>query len=330
MTEKTSVDIKKMGSGDVPEQYMDVLFQEFAYDPIRLSWAEDPVQMLYNRKTLETIWVSKREALNPFTRQPFHIKNVIPQTELRQEMCQYISKNRIGGLEVIPDYTKVLMVTEMKFLLKDFVSHYHRFSKIEEKNEEDWKVLWKKINLIRLYCQYSEQNKNSFLFINGYKYLFKVIDTHLCKSVSEWWSLCDDAKEVCRELARIVDIMGLRHSELETIPKNSVKPFVYILLKLANSNYLKIESMVLNIFCQMFYHGIDYAVENKEAFRPPVVFTALRLLARENCGNITDDDLDNGTAILQAAWMHRRDVLLYFQSYMDVVVKVVILCISHF
>jgi hypothetical protein len=92
----------KMASHGVPEEYLDVMFQEFAYDPIRLPYAEDPAQLLYNSRTLETIWVTKHEAVNPYT---FNIKNVIPQTELREEMHRYITKNRIPGLQVIPDYT---------------------------------------------------------------------------------------------------------------------------------------------------------------------------------------------------------------------------------
>jgi hypothetical protein len=37
----------KMASDGVPEEYLDVLFQEFAYDPIRLPYAEDPTHLLY-------------------------------------------------------------------------------------------------------------------------------------------------------------------------------------------------------------------------------------------------------------------------------------------
>lgn len=69
-----------MGSKDdsIPEEYVDILVQEFAYDPIRLCPTEDRVQVLYNRRTLETIWDTKYEAVNPFTRQPFDINNSIP------------------------------------------------------------------------------------------------------------------------------------------------------------------------------------------------------------------------------------------------------------
>jgi hypothetical protein len=167
----------KMASDGVPEEYLDVLFQEFAYDPIRLPHAEDPAQLLYNRRTLETIWVTKHEAVNPYTRQPFNIKNVIPQTELREEMHRYITKNRIPGLQVIPDYTKVLKESEMRCLLKDLVYHYRYISQKNEKKEEaDWKALWQKLNLIRLYCEYGESNRDSFSSIEGYEYLFMVVD----------------------------------------------------------------------------------------------------------------------------------------------------------
>jgi hypothetical protein len=135
---------------------------------------------------------------------------------------------------------------------------------------------------------------------------------------------------VCWELARIVDIIGLRHNDLETIPRNSVKPFVYILSNLADSDYLKIESMVLNIYCQMFYFGIGHAVDNKGTFRPCVILVALKLLGRDNTRDITDEDLDNGTSILQAAWMCKRDALLYFRDYVDVLVRAVTLSISRF
>ena len=320
-----------MTSANVPEEYMDVLLQEFAYDPIRLSHAEDPVQMLYNRRTLETIWVSTREAVNPYTRLPFDINNAIPQSELRQEMSQYISENRIQGLKVIPDYTKILTVTEMNYLLNDLVFHYHgSFSHITEKKEEDWTVLWQKLNLIRLYCQYREQNKNSFLFIKGYKYLFKVIDMHLFHSLWNCYHSSDDAKEVCRELVRIVDIIGLRQCQLETIPGNSLTPFVYILSNLADSSYSKIESLVLNIYSQIFYYGMSYALQNNECFHACVIADVLKLLGREDARDITNEDLDKGTAVLRAAWLCQRNALIDFDNYVDVVVDVVILCISRF
>ena len=64
--------MSKMGSVSVSvsEEYVDLLLQEFAYDPVRLQRTEDPAQILYNRKTLEIIWDAKHEALNPYTRHP--------------------------------------------------------------------------------------------------------------------------------------------------------------------------------------------------------------------------------------------------------------------
>ena len=73
-----------MESNGLPDEYVDQLVQEFAYDPIRLNVEEDSAQVLYDRKTLERIWDSRQDAVNPYTRQPFDINRVVPQAELRQ------------------------------------------------------------------------------------------------------------------------------------------------------------------------------------------------------------------------------------------------------
>jgi hypothetical protein len=128
----------------------------------------------------------------------------MPQTKLREEMHRYIAKNRIPGLRLILDYTKVLNESEMRCLLKDLMYLYRYISQKNEKNEEaDWKALWQKLNLIYLYCEYGESNRDSFSSIEGYKYLFMVVDTEL----QYYYSSSDEAKEVCREVAMIVDIV---------------------------------------------------------------------------------------------------------------------------
>jgi len=110
---------------NIPEVFVDIVVKEFAYDPIRLSSAEDPSQVLYNRRTLEKIWDTKQDAINSYTRQPFYIFNVIPQTELKQHMCEYILNNNNTtlslGLQVVADYTKILNQTKMKHLLDELV-----------------------------------------------------------------------------------------------------------------------------------------------------------------------------------------------------------------
>jgi hypothetical protein len=198
---------------NIPEEFVDIVVQEFAYDPIRLPSAEDPSQVLYNRRTLETIWDTKQDAINPYTRQPFYIFNVIPQTELKQQMCEYILNNSSItlslGLEVIADYTKILNQTEMKHLLDELVfagkqclrllnknsrRNRNRNRKPDDEELEHWKALWKKLNLVRLYCQYREENRQVFSSIKGYKYLFQVINLQILYSCRKFsGSSCDDA-----------------------------------------------------------------------------------------------------------------------------------------
>lgn len=137
---------------EFPEEYVDALFGEFAYDPIRLPLPEDRAQNVYNRRTLENIWDAKHdEAGDPFTRQPFDIRHAIPQSELRQQMQQYILHNtsstlRLQRLEVIPDYTRILSEREMKNLLNQLITDCQRLVNEHYINgngtlERYWKVL---------------------------------------------------------------------------------------------------------------------------------------------------------------------------------------------
>ena len=45
--------------------------------------------------------------------------------------------------------------------------------------------------------------------------MLQIVDDRLLNLCDEYYSLCDDTKEVCKELARIVDVIGFRESELE-------------------------------------------------------------------------------------------------------------------
>lgn len=157
----SEIDYLQMDSSidSIPEEFVDGLVAEFIYDPIRLPLTEDTAQILYNRRTLEKIWDSKQVAVNPYTRQPFDIRNAIPQTELKQQMRQYIVENNISDLEVIPaDYTEPLNSADMQHLLNELVIAGEQCliaskSGDDKEREASSKVLWQKLNLVRLYCQ---------------------------------------------------------------------------------------------------------------------------------------------------------------------------------
>jgi len=89
---------------------MDIISGEFAYYLVRLPIEQEPTQAFYNRKTLESIWETKHQAPNPYTRQWFEMKSVIPQTELRREMEHYIELHKIssnaGELDVNAKYAR--------------------------------------------------------------------------------------------------------------------------------------------------------------------------------------------------------------------------------
>jgi hypothetical protein len=119
----------------------------------------DPTQALYDRKTLERIWETKHETTNPYTRQWFDMKCSIPQTKLRREMEHYIELHKIpsdaGELDVIAEYTVILDEDKMKQHLKmscDYISER------SIRKEQYWVTTWKKINVLRLCCQFHDQN----------------------------------------------------------------------------------------------------------------------------------------------------------------------------
>ena len=81
--------------------------------------------------------------------------------------------------------------------------------------------------------------------------MFRVIDEPVLNLCREYYDYCDYAKDVCTEVARIVDIIGLKDNDLRTLPEKSVWAFDHILNDLADSEYLKIQSMVSRIYCRM-------------------------------------------------------------------------------
>jgi hypothetical protein len=97
------------------ERYMDIITADFAYDPVRLPIDQDRTQTIYNRNTLEKLWDTTNQPSSPFTREWFHIKSVIPQRDMREEMHkQYIKHHKISladGAEFdvieLSDYTKM-------------------------------------------------------------------------------------------------------------------------------------------------------------------------------------------------------------------------------
>ena len=258
---------KMSEESSIPEEFLDTLVNEFAYDPVRLSFSEDPAQVLYNRRTLEKICDTKHSAVNPYSRQPFDIKNSIPQIELSQQMRQYIENNRSLcqrlGFTVIPDYTKVLTETQMKDLLNNLAFNFERTKKIAHLKNESmhrdlqrcWNALWQGFNLLRLYSQYREENKQLFLSIRGYDYLFqKVITDSLCYLLREYSTIYDDAMHLWNELVKIADVIVLEYRRLLAAPPISVWGFMRILFSLGVDEYSKIRSSVLRIY----YQSMDY------------------------------------------------------------------------
>jgi len=285
-------------------------------------------------------WNMKHDAVNPYTHQPLDIKNAIPHSNLRLQMHQYILDNPTLSLtldlEVIPNYTKFLGNRDMKDLLNELVFNYRNLLdydspslNLDEAVKKYWKNLRQKLNLLRLYCQYSEENKETFLSIKGYENLFQVVNEPLHSLFLEHYPSCEYAMEVCIEIAKIVDVISLRGRDRISIPNNCVHTFARILYDLSESKYLKIKSMDLRIFLRLFYAGIIYNLGYSNVLPRYVIEIAQYILWRQNSKDITNEDLYNGMAILSIAWTKNELVVLNITYYVDLLVNVVINCINH-
>ena len=86
------------------------------------------------------------------------------------------------------------------------------------KKKQYWLTIWKKINLLRLCCQFHEQNIQTFRSLRGFTYFKRLISYVDCILKSD--QLEDDIKElgfldVCNEIMRAIDVIGLRTSNIE-------------------------------------------------------------------------------------------------------------------
>jgi hypothetical protein len=197
---------------------------------------------------------------------------------------------------------------------------------------EHRKVLWKKLNLVRLYCQYRAENREVFSSVKGYEYLFQVISRELLYSSFQYSrSSHNDTKEVYKEVAKIVDAMGgLKENDLQMASESSVWGFMLILFDLLNSEYLKLQSMVLKIYRGMFEHCIDYLRTVEHIFIRPIVKNTLYVLAqRDSPRDIANEDLCNAMVILKAASINSIRAS-DFPRYVDVLYTVVMRCVSRF
>ena len=166
-------------------------------------------------------------------------------------------------------------------------------------NERYWKVFWERFNLVRLYWQYSEENRELFFSIGGYTYSLQIVDEWLVNLCNEYYSLCNDTKEFRKELARIVDVNGFIEGELQMLHEDFLCALVHIIYDLATRcDHLKIDTIVLRIYHHIFY---DFSINSNKIFCNCVVLISLFLLKRKNFRDICNEDLYNGMIVLKSS-----------------------------
>ena len=109
-------------------------------------------------------------------------------------------------------------------------------------------------------------------------------------------------------------------------PTKSVLVFVHILFDLAHNEYLKMQSMVLRIYCNIL-KDCGYYLDDSMCYMVEIASDVL--VGRENLKDIVNEDLYNGMKILRDAWMNDILVLFPFPMYGELLCIVVTICISR-
>jgi hypothetical protein len=328
--EIVSEDRKEMDMEMIPDRYMDIISGEFAYDPVRLPLDQDPTQLLYNRKTLQTIWETERHARNPLTRKWFDIKRAIPQSDLRKEMKHFCQLHGFPPRTVIANYSKILHDGEMKLLLITL----YKYVKGRPITEEQWVKIWKTINILRLFCEFHFQNIKLFISLRGFRCLKKVIHQTLRENDAK-----DAALDVGKETARTVDVIinGMRSrggTSLEILGNLEERQSVIlcllaILIRVYKNTkgYVKMQSLVLRAFSTIFHDVTDIVLGSGRTVRPFLVGypCALTVLC-QNAKHISSEDLNHGIAFLRTV---RVSLLNFDPIYVSALVIAVTICISR-
>jgi len=322
------------------ERYMDMISGEFAYDPVRLPLDQDPTQVLYNRKTLESIWETEHEATNPYTRQWFDMKSAIPQTELRREMEHYIDLHKIpsygGEYNVIGEYTVILDEDKMKQHLKMLDE---TISEILIREKPYWVTIWRKINLLRLCCQFHDQNIQTFRSLHGFRYFNRLISQ--MDSLFESDPSEKDIRElglldVSKEITRTIDVIGLIPSDMVSMGLHSSSGLMNMLLYTYNNSgcFRKFQSIVLRVLCKTLYDIVTpttiFAIDDNicHLLICSGLNVAMKHFSLLHAKDISSEDLNHGIGILEAARVLALELDSY-DEYVQVLVNAVRICIAR-
>lgn len=321
----------------VPERYIDIISGEVSYDPVQLPPEEDPTQLLYDRKTLQTIWETEHHAKNPLTRQWFDIKSAIPQRELRKEIKQFTKLHGFPPNTLIANYSKILCEEQMKEHLR-MLCKYVEAKPITEKQ---WEKIWKTMNLIRLFCEYDFQNIKLVISVEGIRYFRKLIVKILTENDAK-----EAALDVGKEIVRAFDVIinGLRsHGEnpniiLGNVQENSIergsriRALIVIVIHVHKNNegYIKIQSLVWRSFSTIIHEigensNTGNEVENNIRTLLQGCPFAFNKFCQGNANDISSEDLNHGIAILITA---KLTLSTFKTKYLEALFNAVIICIS--
>ena len=74
--------------------------------------------------------------------------------------------------------------------------------------------MWKKINFLRVCCEFHNENINTFRLLDGYRYLECLIWETFLELLTDEDNIEEDLMNLCKEIVRTIDVFGLKSSDI--------------------------------------------------------------------------------------------------------------------
>ena len=84
-------------------------------------------------------------------------------------------------------------------------------------------TMWKKINLLRMYCQFHSRNIETFRSLDGFKYLNELNHETmiLLNSPLVGMEIKEAARDTYKEIARMIDVIELKPVDIDNIKEEN-------------------------------------------------------------------------------------------------------------
>ena len=245
-------------------------------------------------------------------------------------MENYINLHNFPSETVIAEYSKILGEGEMKRHL----SELHESVNWRTITEDEWLKIWRKMNIVRLFCDFDSQNIRSFISVNGFRYFQTVIAKILEENEAK-----EAALDVSMEIVRIIAVIKNEHGD-DSRGTGKLRENSEVILSLIdilyhvnreNAGYMKIQSFVLRAFSIVIDEiSAKRELVHRNSLALLMGYTSvLKIFYISDARDISSEDVNHGIAILRTVRAKFLYLKLKMFSEAEALRNALVLCMSR-